>query len=180
MSRRGFSLRLFFVAVTLLCFLAWTAASLSMASCVIPVVAWSIAGAAWARTQDDNPFLYGAASGAVAVVAFIVAVWPVFLCGYFFHDGPEEYFEDGFAVEAFFYPVVYCVVYAPFGAIIGSFTGFAVWVGGELFGRPARDERPSPPADPFASAHYGRTSGQGPFATFRSQMAAPSDKYTDE
>jgi hypothetical protein len=131
MGHSGFSLRLLFVVVTLISFLMWAVSSPSVASCFIGVVIWSSAGAMFGRRRYDRPLGYGAAAGAAAVIAFIVCFWPIFLCGYFFHQGPEDYFEDGFAVEAFLYPVVYCLFYAPVAAAIGVVVGTVVWLAGD-------------------------------------------------
>ena len=90
------------------------------------VVVGSIVGATYGRFRFDRSVGGGALGGAVAVVAFVACYWPVFLSGYFSHQGDNDYFEDGFFVEAFIYPVVYCAVYGPVGAAIGAMIGFAL------------------------------------------------------
>jgi len=126
MGHRGFGLKLLFLVVTLISFLMWAVASPSLVSCITGIVVWSFAGAVLGLFRYGRPLSYGAASGATAVVAFIACFWPIFLGGYFFHQGPEDYFEDGFEVEAFIYPVVYCLVYAPVAAAIGIVVGSIV------------------------------------------------------
>jgi hypothetical protein len=140
MVQHGFSLRSLFVATTLFALVTWAVASPSGASCIILVMSWSTAGAVWGWVRGSRRFSFapvgcGAAGGATSVVAFIACYWPVFLCGYFFYEGEEEYFEDGFAVETFVYPVVYCMVYAPIGALVGSVVGSGVSLCGHLFVR---------------------------------------------
>ncbi len=57
------------------------------------------------------------------MVAYILCFWPVYVIGYFFHDGPDEYFEDGVVAEVILYPIVFCVVYGFIGFGIGSMVG---------------------------------------------------------
>ena len=130
MRYRGFSLKLLFLTVTLISFLMWAVASPSVASCFVGVVVWSIAGAVLGSRWYDRPLGYAAAAGAASVVAFILCFWPIHLCGYFFHEGPEDYFEDGFVAEAFLFPVGYCLFYAPLSAVIGVIFGAVVWLAG--------------------------------------------------
>src|SRR5258705_4699112 len=111
MRRRGYSLKLLFLLVTLVAFLMWSVALPSLTSCVIGILAWSLAGAVFGSRWFKQSVGYGAIAGAAAVVAFILCFWPVFVCGYLFYDGPLDYFEDGFVIEVFVYPVVYIAVY---------------------------------------------------------------------
>jgi hypothetical protein len=157
MIRRRYSLRVLFVAVTLSCFMAWAVASPSVVSCVSVVIVWSLVGAVWGRRCADHPVGYGVAAGAVAVIAFIACFWTLHLGGYLFYDGPEEeYFEDGLVFEGFVFPVVYCFVYAPLGAMAGHWVGVAVWLVGDLAGRPARAERTEGRVGPPSAANPTR------------------------
>jgi hypothetical protein len=149
MSHRGFSLRFLFAITTLLAFMGWAVGSPSEFSCLAVIGLWSLAGAVWGWMCDGRRLLgtvkYGAAGAAASVVTFIACFWPIFLIGYFFYDGQEEYFEDGFFEEAFIYPVVYCVVYVPMAALVGSAVGFGVWAFGILL---TTQRAPASVADP--------------------------------
>jgi len=153
MGQRGYSLQFLFAAVTLFALVAWPVASPSEAKCLAVVLVWSAAGAVldWLRGKGLGTVGWGAASGAASVVAFIACFWPVFVCGYFTYEGDEKYFEDGFVVETFLYPVVYCFVYAPLGALVGSIVGIGVWTFGHLIGRPSRSKGSVAPPGSFAT-----------------------------
>lgn len=144
MSRRTFSLSQMLLGVTLASFLTWAVASPSPLSCMIGVLAWSFAGAIHGWRRDRYPYRWGAAAGAAAVVTFVACYWAVYLLGYFLHDGPDEYFEDGFAAEAMLFPIGYCVFYAPLGALHGLAAASLVDAMGRRFS--AQPPGASPPA----------------------------------
>jgi hypothetical protein len=149
MGKNGYSLRRMFGAVTLLSVIAWALTAPSEPSCLAAVLASALAGAVYGRARRDHPVGYGAAAGAFGVALLILGFWALHWGGYFFHDGPEEYFEDGLVTEGFVFPVVYCLVYAPLGALAGVIVGFIVWLLGDRIGRPARAERTRLREDPF-------------------------------
>ena len=123
----GTVLRFLLAIVTVFCIVAWAIAIPNVATWIATVILLSVAGAVWGLSSNSSSSLYGAASGAATVVTLIFCYWLVFVGGYFFHDEPWPYFEDGVVNEVFIYPVVYCLVYAPVGAVIGVMVGFVLW-----------------------------------------------------
>jgi hypothetical protein len=126
MTGRSFSLRFLLAIVTIFCIVAWAMAMPSVATWIATVIMLSVAGAVWGLIRGGRPVRCGAASGVAAVVTLIFCDWAVHVGGYFFHNEPWPYFEDGVVNEVFFYPVAYCVCYWPVGAVMGVIVGFVL------------------------------------------------------
>jgi hypothetical protein len=126
-----FSLRFLLSIVSMLCVIAWAITpSSSPPSIPLPSISRAIAAVfilslvgayiGWVR---GTPVRYGAAYGGGATLVLILCYWPIFISGYFFYSGPDPYFEDGGILEIFVYPIVYCIVYTPVGAFLGTAVG---------------------------------------------------------
>src|SRR5688572_6698487 len=126
MISRQFSLRFVFKLVTLSCILVWALSAPSPTTWIATVIVASLIGAIKGQHDVAKPIRYGAIVGSLAVPILIFTYWPIFLFGFFFHDAPWPYFEDGFIVEAFFYPIGYALTYTPVGTIVGMITGLCV------------------------------------------------------
>jgi hypothetical protein len=126
MVAKQFNLRFVFVCVTIMCALIWAVSAPSPTTWIAIVVIASLASAIRGQLLSSAPIRCGAGAGAAAVTLLICSYWPVLLGGYFFHEAPWPYFEDGFVVTAFLYPVAYVFVYAPVGAAIGAICGITV------------------------------------------------------
>jgi hypothetical protein len=126
MRRVHFDLKFAFLGMTNVCLLAW---ALSARTEVAAIALLVFAGFTWAWygiTRRQSPLLWGCIGGVFAVVAFVLCFCGWHISGYFYHDMPDDYFEDGAFTEVLVYPVVYCLAYGPIGAIAGLACGWTV------------------------------------------------------
>lgn len=130
MRRFCFSLKQQFIVAALFAVLMWSVSRPSVASCASVVICWAIVASLTGPFANESPAVAGGLGGFASVAIFLAFYWPVYVCGYFFHDGPDEYFEDGVVTEVAIYPIVLLTVYggAAFviGAISGTIAGWAV------------------------------------------------------
>jgi hypothetical protein len=128
MSRFRFDLKLVFLIVTNVCVVAWGGAALAHQSLwflIVPVVT-AMSGALCSRWSAGRAILLGAIGGAVGAASLPLVMCALNDVGYFFHDGPGEYFEDGALVEVVLYPIGYILSWGPAGALVGAIVGSVV------------------------------------------------------
>lgn len=134
-KRWQFSIRFLFFTVAIACVIAWAVSAPFSARWVGVTFLLSLAGATTGGLRRKCPIIYGTIFGGASVVGLVFCDWSMILIGFFFHNESWPYFEDGVVIEVFFYPILYCMVYAPIGAYLGAITGCVVRYCLSSFGR---------------------------------------------
>jgi len=130
MNRVRFDLKLLFVVVTNVCVIAWGVAALyrqSFLFLVTPAIT-ALSAALCGKRNTRRAMLLGAIGGAIGAAAMPLTMCAFIDFGYFFHEGPGEYFEDGALAEVVVYPIVYIFTWGPAGAVLGLLIGAFVGV----------------------------------------------------
>jgi len=141
MLPRRFSLLALFVAVLCACVAMWAVSTPNNWRWGVATMLFSFLGACFAISRGRSVVRLATACGAASGIPLIACKWSVFLLGYFQYDARSPYFQDGFVIEAFVYPIMYCVIFAPAGALIGLAVGCAVWCVASASRRPTRHGR---------------------------------------
>src|SRR5689334_19618614 len=92
-----FDLKLLFLIVTNACVIAWGVAALanqSLLFLITPAIT-ALSAAMYSKRKAGRAILLGAIGGAAGAAAMPLAICALNDIGYFFHEGPGDYFEDG-------------------------------------------------------------------------------------
>ena len=117
-----FMLTAFFAAV------AWCVSVMPSEDAQLRVLASLIAIGISASLQfrGSYPLRISALSGAGFVAALEFALGIVSLWEYFHHDESFPYFEEGFFLEVFVFPIAFCAIYCPVGAAMSFVVAWAL------------------------------------------------------
>ena len=118
MTRASFSLTTMFCVVALAAVFSWYWSSPSFIrfACLFTFVSWAVA----ASHLERNPVAAASIAGAIFVVALILIDLTRHWLGYFSHEQPWPYFEDGIVNEFVFFPIVQMILYCPMGALLSA------------------------------------------------------------
>ena len=127
MLPRRFNLRSVFALLTIASILFCALSPPNATTWIAIVVLASFVVAISVQPHGGSPIYYGGITGIAAVFILIVTYRPLFLCKSYLRGASMPDFEDGFVLEVFMYPVVVGLMFAPIGAVIGSFAGLIVF-----------------------------------------------------
>src|SRR5262245_31770508 len=122
-----FDLKFLFMAFTNACVVVWGATAFDSSPAVVFVVPFLTSLTTVWYGLNRNPILLGALGGIAGSVAWTWCLFVFDWTGYFFHTGPDEYFEDGLAFElfafwmlTFMWGMIGGIVGLTWGAIVGA------------------------------------------------------------
>jgi hypothetical protein len=124
-----FDLKFMFLLVANACVVAWGLTEIgfheNIVGWLVAVIFASLTVAWYGRAR--GPLLMGTIGGFSGAAALALCYCALHAIGYFFHNGPEEYFEDGAFFELVMAPPIYVASWGLIGAGFGAVCGVVVW-----------------------------------------------------
>ena len=103
--RIQFNLSFLFLLVVFASLLAWFLGTPTLLNLALLLFSFNVVGFTGGILMNRDPIKWAAFGGVIGVAGLIVVLWCTIITGYFFHNEPQPYFENGFVIECIVIPV---------------------------------------------------------------------------